>query len=212
MPLLYNAVSLNRFLPVSIVYFRYKFDTEFERELKREVFKIVRRGQEFGTPGYFFRAICYICFFFYMQYQWIQGTSYTLALVYGVAMALIGLNVQHDANHGAASRDHQWINTLLGFGADFIGGCKYLWMEKHWTVSILMNEFDCPMVITYLASCSPQISFHGDNFHFSTMPLPITKTRTLMGLAPNPSFYSIIIRSTIPNVANGIRIRHSISF
>ena len=48
-------------------------------------------------------------------------------------MALIGLNVQHDANHGAASRK-VWVNDLLGLGADFIGGCKWLWMEKHWTV------------------------------------------------------------------------------
>ena len=27
----------------------YKFDTPFEREVKAEVFKIVRRGREFGT-------------------------------------------------------------------------------------------------------------------------------------------------------------------
>lgn len=117
----------------------YKFDTPFEREIKKEVFKIVRRGKEFGTPGYFFRAACYISFFFYMQSLWIQKTSYSLAIVFGVAMALIGLNVQHDANHGAASRK-VWINDLLGLGADFIGGCKWLWMEKHWTHHCYTNH------------------------------------------------------------------------
>jgi acyl-lipid (7-3)-desaturase (Delta-4 desaturase) len=45
---------------------------------------------------------------------------------------LIGLNVQHDANHGAASKK-PWVNDLLGLGADFIGGSKWLWMEQHWT-------------------------------------------------------------------------------
>eukprot|EP00934_Nitzschia_sp_Nitz4_P007467 Nitzschia sp. Nitz4//scaffold280_size24494//934//2424//NITZ4_008387-RA/size24494-snap-gene-0.37-mRNA-1//-1//CDS//3329545576//7457//frame0 len=120
----------------------YKFDTPFEQELKREVFKIVPRGQEFGTPGYFFRAICYVSLFFYLQFCWMQQTSYQLAAVYGVSMALIGLNVQHDANHGAASRKHLWINDILGLGADFIGGSKWLWMEKHWTHHTYTNHKD----------------------------------------------------------------------
>mmetsp|Transcript_15092 Transcript_15092/g.42570 ORF Transcript_15092/g.42570 Transcript_15092/m.42570 type:complete len:465 (-) Transcript_15092:76-1470(-) len=120
----------------------YAFDTEFEREIKAEVFKIVRRGREFGTPGYFFRVLCYVSLAFYLQYRWMMGpTSYTLATVYGVALAMIGLNVQHDANHGAASRK-VWINDLLGFGADMIGGCKWLWMEKHWTHHTYTNHKD----------------------------------------------------------------------
>lgn len=83
----------------------YKFDSEFAKELKREVFKIVRRGKEFGTTGYFARAIFYIVLFFALQFVWVtQGTSLPLAIAYGVAHALIGLNVQHDANHGAASK------------------------------------------------------------------------------------------------------------
>ena len=45
----------------------YKWDTPFEREIKQEVFKIVGRGREFGTKGYFFRAICYLAIFFYFQ-------------------------------------------------------------------------------------------------------------------------------------------------
>ena len=42
---------------------RYKFDTPFEREIKSEVFKIVRPGREYGTNGYFFRAFSYIALF-----------------------------------------------------------------------------------------------------------------------------------------------------
>jgi fatty acid desaturase (delta-4 desaturase) len=48
--------------------------------------------------------------------------------------ALIGMNVQHDANHGACSGKHPWINDLFGLGADLIGGNKWLWQEQHWTV------------------------------------------------------------------------------
>jgi len=118
----------------------YKFDTEFEREIKREVFKIVRRGKEYGTWGWHFRCAFYVSFFFYLQYLWVtQGPSWTLALIYGASQALIGLNVQHDANHGAASRNH-YINDILGLGADFIGGSKWLWLEQHWTHHTYTNH------------------------------------------------------------------------
>jgi fatty acid desaturase (delta-4 desaturase) len=118
----------------------YRFDSKFANEIKREVFKIVHRGKEFGTTGYFVRAFFYVAFFFAMQALWVvNGTSYSLAIAYGMAHALIGLNVQHDANHGAASKK-TWVNDLLGWGADFIGGCKYLWMEKHWTHHVFTNH------------------------------------------------------------------------
>lgn len=122
--------------------FRYKFDTEFEREIKREVFKIVHRGREFATPGFIFRCASYVAFFFYLQYLWMHnGSSWGLAVIYGLSQSLIGLNVQHDANHGAVSKK-AWINDLLGLGADFIGGSKWLWQEQHWTVSSLSNKLE----------------------------------------------------------------------
>lgn len=120
---------------------RYKFDTPFEREMKAEVFKIVRRGKEFGTYGWFFRCAIYVVTFFGLQYLWIQGTSVPLAIAYGVIQALIGMNVQHDANHGAASKT-PWINDLLGLGADMIGSSRWLWMEQHWTHHAHTNHAD----------------------------------------------------------------------
>lgn len=120
--------------------YRYKFDTPFEREIKKEVFKIVRRGREFGTPGYFFRAFFFIGLFFFLQYLWVMnGPSFWLAVIYGMSQAFIGLNVQHDANHGAASKK-AWVNDLLGLGADFIGGSKWLWQEQHWTHHTYTNH------------------------------------------------------------------------
>lgn len=119
----------------------YVFDTEFEREIKREVFKIVRRGREFGTWGYFIRAFFYIGLMAFMNYTWTtsKATTLPLAIAFGITQALIGLNVQHDANHGAASKK-AWVNDLLGFGADFIGGCKYNWMQQHWTHHAYTNH------------------------------------------------------------------------
>jgi fatty acid desaturase (delta-4 desaturase) len=125
----------------------YKFDTPFEREIKAEVFKIVRRGREFGTPGYFFRAFCYIALFFTLQYHFATMTPelgslrWALAIAFGISEAFIGLNVQHDANHGAASK-RPWVNDLLGFGADLIGGCKWSWLAQHWTHHAYTNHAD----------------------------------------------------------------------
>merc|ERR1719261_1788034 len=118
----------------------YKFDTPFEREIKKEVFKIVRRGREFGTWGWHIRAVFYCALMFTLQYVWMTTpTTIAMAIVYGVSQALIGLNVQHDANHGAASKK-PWVNDLYGLGADFIGGCKWLWMEQHWNHHTYTNH------------------------------------------------------------------------
>lgn len=118
----------------------YLFDTEFEREIKREVYKIVGHGKDFGTYGYFFRAFFYIALYFSLLYRiCTTGLTWPLAFAHGVAQAAIGLNVQHDSNHGAASKK-SWVNDLLGFGADMIGGCKWLWMTQHWTHHAFTNH------------------------------------------------------------------------
>jgi fatty acid desaturase (delta-4 desaturase) len=105
------------------------------------VFKIVHRGQEFATPGYWFRLVLYIALYAYLQYLWItQGSSLPLAIVYGMSQAAIGTNVQHDANHGAISKRYPFLNDLFGFGADFIGGSKWLWMLQHWTHHAYTNH------------------------------------------------------------------------
>jgi len=120
----------------------YEYDTPFEREIKREVFKIVRRGREFGTPGFFLRAAFYISFLAYTQYKWVtEGSSIKWCLLLGLAQAWIGLNVQHDGNHGAASKNH-YINDLFGLGASFIGGDKWLWMEQHTTHHAYCNHHE----------------------------------------------------------------------
>lgn len=96
--------------------------------------------KHFGTPGYFYRAAFYITFMTVVQGMWCYyGSSVTIAFFLGCAQALIGLNVQHDANHGAASKKY-WVNELLGYGADMIGGSKYSWIEQHWTHHAYTNH------------------------------------------------------------------------
>jgi fatty acid desaturase len=48
----------------------------------------------------------------------------------GLCYAIIGLNIMHDASHGAVSAK-PWVNTLLTLTQDYIGGSSLLWLQEH---------------------------------------------------------------------------------
>jgi linoleoyl-CoA desaturase len=48
----------------------------------------------------------------------------------GFGMAGIGLSVMHDANHGGYS-NKSWVNNLLGFSLNVIGGNAFNWKVQH---------------------------------------------------------------------------------
>ncbi|EAU67696.1 linoleoyl-CoA desaturase (Delta(6)-desaturase) [Stigmatella aurantiaca DW4/3-1] len=48
----------------------------------------------------------------------------------GLAMAGIGFSIMHDANHGSYS-DRRFINRLMGWTLDVVGGSSYVWSWKH---------------------------------------------------------------------------------
>jgi fatty acid desaturase (delta-4 desaturase) len=58
------------------------------------------------------------------------GRTLLLSLLAGLLRANVGLNVQHDANHGAVSRT-PIVNRLLGLTQDYIGGSSIGWMINH---------------------------------------------------------------------------------
>lgn len=118
----------------------YTFGSEFEKDLKAAVAEIVKPNQRFATPGFWFRCIFYISLYSSLLFSYVYfGSSWQLCIALGVSQAFIGLNVQHDANHGAIS-PRPFINELLGFGADLIGGSKYLWLQQHWTHHAFTND------------------------------------------------------------------------
>jgi linoleoyl-CoA desaturase len=57
--------------------------------------------------------------------------------IMGVGMAGVGMSVMHDANHGAYSA-HKWVNSLLGWSLNFIGGFSVNWKMQH---NILHHTF-----------------------------------------------------------------------
>jgi linoleoyl-CoA desaturase len=57
-------------------------------------------------------------------------TAVLLAISTGLAVAGVGFGVMHDANHGASS-GRRWLNRLLAYSVDLIGGSSYLWRQRH---------------------------------------------------------------------------------
>lgn len=55
---------------------------------------------------------------------------WSLWLLMGLGMAGIGLSVMHDANHGAYS-SRKWLNELLGYMMNIIGGSSSNWRMQH---------------------------------------------------------------------------------
>src|SRR6185312_8971453 len=52
------------------------------------------------------------------------------SLVLGFALASIGFNVMHDANHGSYS-SRKWVNEVLGLTLNALGGNNFIWKQKH---------------------------------------------------------------------------------
>src|SRR6185503_15617585 len=59
---------------------------------------------------------------------WWQAALLVLSL--GLALAGIGFNMTHDANHGAFA-PRRWINRSMRWSLDLIGASSYVWRVKH---------------------------------------------------------------------------------
>ena len=53
-----------------------------------------------------------------------------LCVVWAMAIASVGFNVMHDANHGSYS-NHPWVNSLVSLSAEMLGMSGFRWRTKH---------------------------------------------------------------------------------
>ena len=68
---------------------------------------------------------------FYLEYLiYSEGPSLVKYALLGFFMALVGLTIQHDANHGGVS-PKGWVNQVWGYTQDWIGGSALLWRHHH---------------------------------------------------------------------------------
>lgn len=72
-------------------------------------------------------AISWTLLVFFASTWWQAGI---FALSLGLAVAGIGFNVTHDANHGSYS-NVRWLNRWMRWSLDLIGASSYVWRIKH---------------------------------------------------------------------------------
>jgi len=118
---------------------RLKFvgDNTFQVELRRritEYFQRTGRPQRDCAQLYVKTAILLALFFgsyvmlVFFTHVWWQGLAG--AVLIGLVMAGIGLNIQHDGSHHGYS-ERPWINKLMAMTLDLIGGSSYVWRYRH---------------------------------------------------------------------------------
>lgn len=81
-----------------------------------------------------------------------------LAVLLGLAMAAVGLNIQHDAGHRAYSR-HGWVNRMMARTLDLVGGSSYIWDWKHNSMHHTYTNIaghDDDIDVGFLGRLSPQ--------------------------------------------------------
>jgi len=107
----------------------YDINTSNFKELKNKVKNAII--YPYANLEWYIKAVCILSICIYLEYSNIQyGFTLIKSILQGYMMAMIGLCIQHDANHGAIS-PNGWVNLLWGYTQDFIGGSALLWKHHH---------------------------------------------------------------------------------
>tara|TARA_B100000085_G_C18561547_1_gene519770 strand:+ start:723 stop:1886 length:1164 start_codon:yes stop_codon:yes gene_type:complete len=98
-----------------------------------ELIQVVKDSKITSKPKfhYWIKLFLLLSSNFYINYylhfiKW----SFKLSLILAYINALIGLNIQHDANHGSLSNS-KTINTIFGLTQNLIGGSRKAWITQH---------------------------------------------------------------------------------
>ncbi|XP_040575456.1 uncharacterized protein [Lepeophtheirus salmonis] len=101
-------------------------------ELCRRVHRVIPRHKTFAPWHYFVKIFALMIITLFLEYNMHYTGAYTwyYASSIGLCYALIGLNIQHDGNHGAVS-SKPWLNRLAGLSMNFIGHSSVDWVHQH---------------------------------------------------------------------------------
>lgn len=101
-------------------------------ELCKLVEQVLPRNKAFAPMSYFLKVAVLLGVAVGLEMYMHLNNRYVWYLTgfLGWLYALIGLNIQHDANHGAISR-FSWVNRILGLSQNWIGGSAVDWIHQH---------------------------------------------------------------------------------
>lgn len=124
-------VPLSDVHPDSIIEQRKQPSYDNYLQLCAKVQPILAKSKGFAPAHYYLKAFLWVFLMLGLDlYSLATRRPYFLTILQSFAMAMVGLNVQHDANHGAVSSDWR-INRLLGISQDLLGGSSISWILSH---------------------------------------------------------------------------------
>lgn len=107
----------------------YIVNSSIFNELKENIKKVI--PNQYANYEWWMKAYAIISAEIYIEYyNYTHGFALHRSMILGFLMAMIGLCIQHDANHGAVSRN-EITNQLWGYTQDWIGGSSLLWKHHH---------------------------------------------------------------------------------
>lgn len=110
-----------------------EIETPFWKELKKNVnqYFIDTKQSSKGNNFMFFKSFLLLFVTFSVYYISCMKGFWYLSPLLGICMAINGLAIQHDANHGSLSNSGI-VNTIMGAVDDFVvGGSSLMWRHQH---------------------------------------------------------------------------------
>lgn len=89
---------------------------------------------KYGSPFFFLKVILLLSTHLFLYLLLINSSkveiSFISLLLLGPSSILVGINIAHDAAHGAISK-HKVVNNLFLFLFDLLGANSYMWKKRH---------------------------------------------------------------------------------
>eukprot|EP01033_Poteriospumella_lacustris_P002598 gene2598-1891_t len=101
-------------------------------ELCQRIDEVLPRNKSFAPLSYYVKLFGLLSLTLGLEAYIHYTGSYRWYLtgIQGLFFAWVGMNIQHDANHGAISR-FGWVNRVLGLSQNWIGGSAIDWIHQH---------------------------------------------------------------------------------
>eukprot|EP00056_Hartaetosiga_gracilis_P003597 m.65104 g.65104 ORF g.65104 m.65104 type:complete len:442 (+) comp11514_c0_seq1:168-1493(+) len=116
-------------------------DDEDYLELCKEVnakLREIGHAGGYATTTYWLKCWTIIVGVFLFEYLLVTSPSYFVAFTLGLLYAFVGLDIHHDAHHGAISKK-PWVNYAYGLITDWSGSSGLLWLQQH----VAIHHVEC---------------------------------------------------------------------
>jgi linoleoyl-CoA desaturase len=110
---------------------------DFQKTLNKRVEAYLRDNnlRRRDIPAMYFKTVVVLAWWLGVYLLLLLGRfppliNVVLCLVWALAIASVGFNIMHDANHSGYS-DHPRVNKLIGLSAEMLGMSGFRWRTKH---------------------------------------------------------------------------------